>query len=95
MLLPAPPGAGKSTLCAGLVHRGWRLLSDELALVDMETGLVRGMARPVNLKNKSIEVIRDFAPEIAARIAPGLNSFSSIFLSLKIRFIKSFVSVES
>jgi HprK-related kinase A len=63
LLLPAPPGSGKSTLCAGLVHRGWRLLSDELALVDMDSGLVRGMARPVNLKNQSINVIRRFAPQ--------------------------------
>jgi HprK-related kinase A len=62
-LLPAPPGSGKSTLCAGLVLRGWRLLSDELALYDMATGLVHGMARPINLKNKSIAVVRAFAPE--------------------------------
>ena len=27
-ILPAPPGSGKSTLCAGLISRGWRLLSD-------------------------------------------------------------------
>ncbi len=62
-LLPAPPGSGKSTLCAGLVMRGWRLLSDELALYDMATGLVHGMARPINLKNRSIEVIKQFAPD--------------------------------
>jgi predicted ATPase len=30
VILPAPPGSGKSTLCAALVTRGWRLLSDEL-----------------------------------------------------------------
>lgn len=63
-LLPAPPGSGKSTLCAGLVQRGWRLLSDELALIDIQNGLVRGMARPVNLKNASIDVLRGFAPEV-------------------------------
>ena len=62
VLLPAPPGSGKSTLCAGLVQRGWRLLSDELALLDMTTGVVRGMARPVNLKNASIGVVQAFAP---------------------------------
>lgn len=62
LLLPAPPGSGKSTLCAALTHRGWRLLSDELALCDMDTGLVHGMARPVNLKNASIPVIRGFEP---------------------------------
>lgn len=61
-LLPAPPGSGKSTLCAVLVNAGWRLLSDELALYDPQTGLVHGMARPVSLKNRSIDVIREFAP---------------------------------
>jgi len=61
-LLPAPPGSGKSTLCTGLVMRGWRLLSDELALYDMEGGMIYGMSRPINLKNKSIDVIKQFAP---------------------------------
>ena len=62
-VLPAPPGAGKSTLCAGLISRGWRLLSDELALFDMDRNLLYGMCRPVNLKNASIDVIRQFSPE--------------------------------
>lgn len=60
VLMPAPPGSGKSTLCAALVHRGWRLLSDELALYDLRTGLVSGLSRPINLKNESIEVIKSF-----------------------------------
>jgi HprK-related kinase A len=63
-VLPAPPGSGKSTLCAGLVQRGWRLLSDELALYDMQTGLISGMARPINLKNASIDVIQKFEPGV-------------------------------
>jgi HprK-related kinase A len=63
VVMPAPPGSGKSTLCAGLVHCGWRLLSDELGLYDLESGLIHGMARPVNLKNASIDVIQQFAPE--------------------------------
>lgn len=61
-ILPGAPGAGKSTLCAGLISRGWRLLSDELALLDMDSGTVCGMSRPVNLKNASIDIIRHFAP---------------------------------
>lgn len=63
-ILPGPPGAGKSTLCAALVTRGWRLLSDELALLDMDTNLLYGMCRPVNLKNASIGIIQRFAPEV-------------------------------
>ncbi len=68
-VLPAPPGSGKSTLCTGLVMRGWRLLSDELALYDMESGMIYGMARPINLKNKSIDLIQNFAP-LAVMTAP-------------------------
>jgi HprK-related kinase A len=62
LVLPAPPGSGKSTLCAGLVGRGWRLLSDELALIDPATGDILPLPRPVSLKNASIEVIRQFFP---------------------------------
>lgn len=63
VILPAPPGSGKSTLCAALAHRGWRLLSDELTLLRPEDGQVLGLARPINLKNASIDLIRDFAPQ--------------------------------
>lgn len=62
LLLPAPPGSGKSTLCAGLVFRGWRLLTDELALLRPDTGQFVALARPISLKNESIDVIRRFAP---------------------------------
>lgn len=61
-ILPAPPGSGKSTLTAALVHRGWRLLSDELALISRRDGLLIPIARPVNLKNQSIDIIRAFEP---------------------------------
>lgn len=64
IILPAPPGAGKSTLCATLVNRGWRLLSDELALIDLSDGLVYGMARPVNLKNQSISIVQAHFPNV-------------------------------
>lgn len=57
VLMPGPPGSGKSTLCAWLMHRGWRLLSDELALIDPAEGLLTASPRPVGLKNRSIEVI--------------------------------------
>lgn len=65
IVLPAPPGSGKSTLCTGLISRGWRLLSDELALLNMDSGMIFGMSRPINLKNEAIQVIQSFAPDLA------------------------------
>ena len=62
VVLPAPPGSGKSTLCAALMLNGWRLLSDEMALLDPVSGNVTPSPRPVSLKNESIGVIRSLAP---------------------------------
>jgi HprK-related kinase A len=62
LLLPGLPGAGKSTLCAALVARGWRLLSDELTLLSPVDGLVQPLARPISLKNDSIQIARRLAP---------------------------------
>ncbi len=67
MILPGSPGAGKSTLTAALAHRGWRLLSDELALIRPGDRHIVPLARPVSLKNQSIDIIRAFAP--AARFS--------------------------
>ncbi|MDO8450907.1 MAG: HprK-related kinase A [Rhodoferax sp.] len=64
LIMPAPPGSGKSTLCAALLLNGWRLLSDEMALLDPATGLVTPSPRPVSLKNQSIEIIRKLAPSV-------------------------------
>jgi len=64
LILPAPSGSGKSTLCAGLAFRGWRLLSDELTLLDPCSGEVVPLPRPVSLKNASIDVIKRFEPQV-------------------------------
>jgi len=63
VVLPGDPGAGKSTLTAALMLSGWRLLSDEITLVDRDDGLLVGLARPVSLKNASIDVIRQAFPD--------------------------------
>jgi HprK-related kinase A len=62
VVLPAPPGSGKSTLCTALALRGWRLLSDELTLIDPASLNAHALARPINLKNASIDLIRAFEP---------------------------------
>ena len=69
-LLPAPPESGKSTLCAALVAHGWRLCSDEFALVDPVTSQIFPLPRPISLKERSIEIIGGrmrgarFGPEV-------------------------------
>jgi len=72
LILPAPPGSGKSTLCAALVTRGWRLLSDEMTLVRLDDGMLVPLPRPVSLKNASIDVIRAFAP--GAVLSPAVDN---------------------
>ncbi len=62
LVMPAAPGSGKSTLCAALMLRGWRLLSDEHALVSLQDASLIPVCRPVSLKNESIDVIRNFEP---------------------------------
>ncbi len=58
VVLPAPSGAGKSTLCAALSLSGWRLLSDEMTILDTGSGNALPCPRPVSLKNDGIDVIR-------------------------------------
>ncbi|MCD6681625.1 MAG: HprK-related kinase A [Burkholderiaceae bacterium] len=63
LVMPAMPGHGKTTLCAALAHRGWRLLSDEFGLVRPGTMDFVPFPRPMPLKNESIDVLRAFAPD--------------------------------
>ncbi len=47
-----PSGAGKTTLTLGLMSRGWRLITEEMTLVDREL-MVRGLARPIHADRAS------------------------------------------
>lgn len=58
VLLSNASGSGKSTLSAELMLQGWRLLSDELALINSNLRLLP-LSRPVSLKNNAIDLIRD------------------------------------
>ncbi len=74
LVMPAPSGSGKSTLCAALAWRGWRLLSDEIAVFCYETGRLLANPRPVSLKNRSMEVMRAFEPRACfSRVYQGTN----------------------
>ncbi|WP_404369942.1 HprK-related kinase A [Sphingomonas sp. MMS24-J45] len=57
LILTGVSGAGKSTLAALLSLRGWRLMGDEFALLDPETGLIHAFPRLISLKNASIATV--------------------------------------
>jgi len=64
ILLPAWPGSGKTTLCTVLSHRGFRLFSDEFGLMDPQQEVFYPIPRLMPLKNESIQVIRNYLPEV-------------------------------
>jgi HprK-related kinase A len=64
LILPAPSGSGKSTLCAALVYSGWRLFSDEFALVVPGTSRLLPSPRPLSLKEGTIDLVRRRYPDI-------------------------------
>jgi HprK-related kinase A len=64
LILPGPSGSGKSTLCASLTGAGWRLFSDEFALIDPDSGSVLPVPRPISLKNRAIEIVRHRQPSV-------------------------------
>ncbi len=70
LVMTGESGSGKSTLAAQLGERGWRLMGDEFALLDLETGAVFPFPRLVSLKNRAIEVIAGEVP--ADRMGPLL-----------------------
>lgn len=70
VVLPAPSGSGKSTLTAGLTAAGCDYLSDELALVDLESGTLHPFPRPLWMSQTSI----GFLPGLAGRLPPELGA---------------------
>lgn len=60
VIFPAPPGSGKSTLTAYLMLNGWRLLSDEMTIIETNTGLICPSVRPICLKNNSIDLVKSW-----------------------------------
>lgn len=87
VLMPAPPGSGKSTLTAALMHQDWQLLSDEIVLLRPDTLEAVPLTRPINLKNNSISLLKECFPDtyisdsctdtakgMVALMAPSLQS---------------------
>lgn len=64
VIVPGQSGQGKSTLCAALVARGWRHVSDEFALMDPASLAITAHPRPISLKNQSLAVVAAWAPAL-------------------------------
>lgn len=62
VLLVARPTSGKSTLTAGLVGRGARLLSDEFGVIRASDGQLIPMIKPIALKNEAIAAVQNWSP---------------------------------
>ncbi|MFS1702624.1 HprK-related kinase A [Alteromonas sp. AMM-1] len=62
ILFPAMPGSGKSTLTAWLGIHGWKVYSDEMAVIDLVAGTVQPLYRPICLKNQSIDLVKQWSP---------------------------------
>ena len=62
IIFPAASGSGKSTLTAHLVQNGWRLLSDEMTIIELNTRTVIPFVRPISLKNNSISLVKTWFP---------------------------------
>jgi HprK-related kinase A len=61
LVMTGASGSGKSTLAAMLGERGWRLMGDEFALIDLDDGTAHPFPRAVSLKNHSIAVMERLA----------------------------------
>jgi len=71
LIMTGESGAGKSTLSALLGERGWRLMGDEFALLDLADGTLQPFPRAISLKNGAIRVMEG---EVAAdRFGPRLE----------------------
>ncbi len=79
IIFPAAPGSGKSTLTIGLLHSGWRYLTDEIAMIDPVTKLCHPYPKAVCIKAGSYPVLdalgiqrnrrRDYAKATKGRVS--------------------------
>lgn len=59
VMLCGQSGSGKSTLSCAMMAEGWRLLTDELTLLSLESpNIVTPFVRPVSIKETAINVLK-------------------------------------
>lgn len=82
VMFVAVSGGGKSTLAADLSLSGWRLLSDEMALIDRQPLRLIPHPRPVSLKNASIDIICQRHPQ-ATMGPPAIDTHKGTIVHLR------------
>ena len=71
IVFPAAPNCGKSTLVAALVLRGLDFLSDEYAVVDLESGSLQPYPRPLWLDRDSLARLEDRGATVPDGLVTG------------------------
>lgn len=64
IVLPAPPGSGKSTLTASLVHAGYQFFSDEVALLEEGSFNVYPVPLAIGVKTSGIDALSNRFPKL-------------------------------
>ena len=76
LLLPGESGAGKTTLTLSLVENDWSYLSDDLAVLEIELGLIVPFPKPLSVKDPSCWEKHQHCfvdvPELPAPLGPFL-----------------------
>jgi hypothetical protein len=67
-MLPAPSGSGKTTLVAGLVASGFEYFSDEVAVIERDTGLLWPFPKPLGIKSGSRRVLTPTYPALRSTL---------------------------
>lgn len=69
LLLPGPPGSGKTTLALGLVLSGFKYLSEEVALIDPSSRDVVPFPRSLCFKERSFTTVKRLMSKIEVKDA--------------------------
>lgn len=81
ILIFGPQNVGKTTVTIGLTKNGWKMLGDDLCLIDRQAGL-RAYPKPLKLERELLEnseEARKVAENESVRQDPALNSLSGSF----------------
>jgi hypothetical protein len=68
LLLPAAAASGKTTLVAGLLAAGFQYLSDEVSILDPDSGKVLPFAKSLGVKRGGASALASAYPELASRV---------------------------